>query len=359
MADEIRLSVGGKTYSGWESVEIVRSIEAVCASFSLSVADPDTGSGRRAIRIAPGARAEIHVGQDLLLSGYVDAIEARLEAKDHSVRIEGRDLAGDLVDCVPLGLPSEFYDVEILDLARELAAPFGVDVELQDGVDPGRPFEIFSLRPTETAFEALERAIRARGLLAQSTADGTIVLSRAGSERASVEIAEGKNLYAVDRLRLDHSGRFRRYVVLGQRPGSDLAYGADVAEIQAEASDPIPRATRTLAIQAEGSVDDDAAAVLAVWWANVRAARGSSLVLSVQGWRQGGDRGLVWRPGVLVPVKIPRLEILSDWLVAGVRLSRSIRSGSVASLALVLPDSYLQEPPSPDREPAFGSELEE
>lgn len=358
MAEQIQLQVGGRVYYGLESIDVVRSIEAVCASFQIQIADPGSKGGRSAVRIAPGSRAEIYLGRDLLLSGYVDAIEARLEASSHPIRIEGRDLAGDLVDCTPLGLPSEFYDVDLATLASALAEPLGLSVRV-DSDEEIRPFEIFAIRPTETAWETLERAARARGLLGRSEPDGSIVLSRAGSERATVRIVDGENLHAVDRLRLDLSGRYRRYVVLGQRPGSALSYGSDVAEIQAEAQDPIPRATRTLAIQAEGSVDDDAAAILATWWANVRAARGSSLSLSLQGWRQGGDRGPIWRPGVLVPVSIPRLSVSGDWLVAGVRLSRSIRDGSIASLSLALPDSYLAAPPEPDREPLFGSELEE
>lgn len=358
MAEQIQLQVGGRLYSGWETIEIARSIEAVCASFQLQIADPGSRAGRSAVRISPGSRADLYAGRDLLLSGYVDAIEARLEARDHSTRVEGRDLAGDLVDCTPLGLPSEFYDVELATLASALAGPFGLSVRVVSDEEI-RPFEIFAIRPTETAWEALERAARARGLLGRSEPDGTIVLSRAGSERATVRIVDGENLLGVDRIRLDQSGRYRRYVVLGQRPGSELSYGSDVAEIQAEAQDPIPRASRTLAIQADGSVDDDAAQILATWWANVRAARGSSLSLSLQGWRQGGDRGPVWRPGILVPVSIPRLSVSGDWLVAGVRLSRSIRDGSIASLSLALPDSYLVAPPEPDREPAFGSELGE
>jgi prophage tail gpP-like protein len=367
--EELTFRANDQTFDGWEGVEVVRSIEALCGAFKLDVS-AKTPRGR--FPVAEGSRCELYVGKDLYLSGYVDAIEARLSATEHAVSVAGRDLAEDLVDCSPVVTESEYYGLGLLELARRLADPFNVEVRLQQEpaalLGPleellrqgweGPPFWRFALQPGETAHDALARACQQRGFMCVSDARGVVLITRAGATRAATTIREGGQLKSA-RLGIDRSGRFSRYFAFGQRPGSDLAYGADAAQIQGDAQDPVPRSTRTLVLNVEANVDNATAQAIAVWNANVRAARSRNLAVVVNGWREQWTKGAVWAPNVLVPVEIPTLGVSGDWLVAGVRLVLSKDEGQVTELGLVPPDSYLPEPPRPELDSEFVDGVDE
>ncbi len=356
--EEVKLTVEGRAYTGWKSIVLTRSIEALCGSFRLEVVDDVRNLGKKSrFPVPEGAACQVNVGRDLYLSGFVDSIEAAFGPREHRVTVEGRDKAADFVDCSPVDLPLEFYDLSLFELAVELATPFGLGV-VSTEEDEGENFERFSLQVGESAHEALERACRLRGFLQQSNATGALFLTRAGLERSSRAIVQGEDLLVSATLRLDQSGRFHRYVARGQAPGSDTSSGAGCAEAIAEAIDPIPRKTRTLAIVPEGNVDDEGAKLRVTWEANVRAARAQQLTVKVRGWREL-EGGFLWKPNRLVSVEIPTLRVSGDWLIAGVQLARSVDGGTTSELGLVRPDAYLPEPPRPDLEVEFGADLEE
>jgi len=354
---EVVLTVGGKRFTGWESVDLYRSMEALCGSFRLRVSDRSVEQ-RGEWPIPEGASCEVSVGGVLWLSGYVDVLQVFYEPGLHSVQVEGRDLAEDLVDCVPADLPAEYFDVDVLELARRYAEPFDVEVLAQEGLDLGAPFARFGLRPGETAHEAIERACRLRGMLALSSGSGAVVLTRGGGRRASVRLVQGKNVAGAQQ-RIDRSGRYSRYYVRGQQPGSDLAWGPACNELEGIAHDPVPRPQRTLVLVAEGPVDDEVALERATWEANSRAARGSTLEVTTHSWLEGFDRGPLWEPNTFVRVDVPRARASGDWLVSAVRLSLDPRQGTVAQLSLTRPDAWVPEPPRFQDEPTFGEDLEE
>jgi prophage tail gpP-like protein len=80
------------------------------------------------------------------------------------------------------------------------------------------------------------------------------------------------------------------------------------------------------------------------------------LTVTTHGWRQGGDVGPPWVPNVLVEVDLPSLRLGGTWLVAGVRLARTIEEGTTCELALARPDAYLPQPPDPELEPDLSGE---
>jgi prophage tail gpP-like protein len=355
-APDVVLTVDGQSFAGWEEVDCARTMEALCGSFRLKVSDR-SADALGLFPVPEGAACELVVGGDVWLSGYVDAVESSFGPREHTVSVEGRDLAGDLVDCTPAGLDVEYYEVGLLELAETLCEPFGITVLVQDGLDLGDPFQVFGLRPGETSHEALERACRLRRVLLGSTAAGAVLLTQASTGRASVGLREGVNVKSAS-VRLDRSARFSRYYVRGQQPGSALAWGSDCAELEGVAVDPVPRQERTTVIVAEAAVDDVRALERAQWEATTRAARGSTLAVTVSGWRQNVTTGPLWVPNQVVQVKIPRCRADGDWLISGVRFHKSRARGQVTELTLTRPDAWIPEPPRLEDEPVFGSDLE-
>jgi len=78
-ANVVRLLVNGQEYGGWKSVRISAGIEHQARDFDLEVTDRWPGQSTIPRRIQPGDSCQVFIGQDLVLTGYVDStpIEVR------------------------------------------------------------------------------------------------------------------------------------------------------------------------------------------------------------------------------------------------------------------------------------------
>lgn len=350
---DVDLIVSGRRFSGWEKVQVAFALDAVAAAFSLEV------SSRAGFPIPAGVRAELFAGGELVADGFIDAVKIGLGPSSHTVSVEGRDKTGDLVDCSALNLPGEWYGLNLLELVRELATPYSIDVEA-DEVEIGAKFERFALQPGETAFEAIERACRLRSILPTGKG-GVLILAKPGSGgRAEVALVEGENLKEAS-CRIELAARYRTYIVRGQHPGVDEMSPEESAGIEGRAEDLAARSPRALLTVAEGLVDPDLAQKRANWEATVRAARGSTFSVAVQGWQEKLG-GLLWRPNRIVRARLPSLLFEDgELLVVGVKLSLELgeNGGETAELELARKDAYLPEVIlNPKDEPAdFGADV--
>ena len=103
-ANVVRLLVNGIEYGGWKSVHISAGIERQARDFELEVTDRWPGQAEIPRRIQPGDPCQVFVGDDLIITGYVDATPIRYDGKSVSVGVKGRSKTADLVDCCPLNL---------------------------------------------------------------------------------------------------------------------------------------------------------------------------------------------------------------------------------------------------------------
>ena len=339
---ELALKVDGRRLTAWEGFSLSRSLQAVAGAFALEASD------RAGFPVPEGARVQLEVEGEPALDGWVDAVRPRFDARERRVAIVGRDRTADLVDCSIVDTPAEFLGLTLDALAAELVRPFGIEVASTaaalSGSGLGAPFERFAIQPGETVFEALERAARFRGALLTTDGSGRLVLDVPAARRAAVELVEGRNVKSGSGA-YDRSGRFRRYLVQGQRSGSDLVF-ADGCRSDGEAFDDAIRANRSTLILAEGWTDLASAQRRAEWEATVRRARGSAVSITVQGWRQAPG-GELWSPNSVVRVRCPSLRLDRDLLISGTRLSLDPRAGSIAELELVHPEAFTPQPDLP------------
>lgn len=337
MADVV-LRVNGTEYAGWKSAKVVRGIESAAGSFELAVSDRWAGSTPWPIR--EGDTCSVVVAGEVMLTGYVDRRSVSFGADEHSVSVSGRDRAGELVDCSAVLKVWEFVRTPVLEVARRVAAPHGVNVALAAGLVPPVPDKV-SVDPGDTAFEVIERACRAANLLAVSDGRGGLVLMRPGTGRAYTALAEGVNLLTGS-AESDASGRFRKVVVRGQSGGTDTLSGQQAAAVQASAEDlNDPRQSRVLVIRPEGAVTVGVAKRRAQWETAVRAARALSVTVSVQGWTQGD--GTPWPVNALVRTVSPKLELDEEMLIVQATYTLD-SSGTRTELQLRLPGAYEPEP---------------
>lgn len=348
--DDLELIIDGVALSGWEEIEVARSLEAIAGTFTVRASDHNGWP------VEPQSACEVRMGDQIVITGHVDSIRVNLEKRSHSIEIGGRDRAGDLVDCSAANLPGQWDDIGLYDLVAQLCDPFAITVVA--AVDLGDPFTSFALQPGESIHEAIERACRLRAVLATSDGLGRVILTRAKQDGTAVDLVEGENLEAIS-LTIDDSGRYRDYIVRGQQQGTDLDSVDEAAGPEGRATDEGARGGRTLIVIAEGQVDDRKAEKRAQWEATVRAARSRPVSAVVTGWRQVPG-GPLWNPNQLVNVHAPTLRLDQRLLVVSTRMKLDQSGGTTTELGLVRPDAYLPERiPTAEDDPGGRSDLED
>jgi prophage tail gpP-like protein len=249
-----------------------------------------------------------------------------------------------MVDCSAVHSPGEWAGLKLDRIAGILANPFGITVTSQVDVGAAWPAERpFKLQPSETAFEALDRACRMRGVLPVSDGKGGLVLTKPGQTRCTTSLVQGQNVKSAG-LSNDTTDRFRTYIVRGSQPGSDDLSPDQSSAVEARATDAGASAGRNLIIIAEGSVDISTARKRAQWEATVRAARAVSVSVTVQGWRQAD--GTLWPVNGLVQVDLPWLRISGKMLITELTYTLD-ESGTQTQMTLRRKDAYTPEPEKP------------
>ncbi|MGE4406037.1 phage baseplate assembly protein [Pseudomonas sp.] len=329
---DVILTVNGQRYGGWTEVEIRRGIEQVSGTFELTVTERWAGQDQM-WPIRQGEECTLTVDGAVLISGYVDEILPFFDDQEHSVTVVGRDKTGDLVDCSAIAKTGEWKGRTLLQVARDIAAPFGIKVTAE--VPVGAPFKTAALQEGESAFEALERAARMRGVLLISDAQGDLVITRAGRERVGTALVQGQNILS-GRATFSLRDRFSTYICKGQDLGSDWSTPEQNAQPKAEAKDAGVSRYRPLLIVAEDVADAKGLKDRALWEAAVRLGRSARPAITVQGWSHEGG---LWLPNRLVPVDCPYLYLAREMLIVAVSY-RLGDQGTTAEIELCRPEAF-------------------
>lgn len=251
MSDSITLLVGGQKIEHFESYTVEADLYTADDAFSLELAQPETS-------ITKGQCCELYVNGTLELTGIIDRVSRTSEKGRSTLRVEGRDLMGLLVD----SYCEQFMDVQgktVKQLAEQLLVkvPFikrsqivyqenfigrlkgkkkTVSQPMAGFLDT--PQKISRIEPGMTIFEVLKTYSASRGLMfwlqyrdgrvefvfGQPKIGGqpscTIVMTRSGQGGNAVrgELVE------------DISKRYSKVVVLSQGQG-DEADGNDAGRI--------------------------------------------------------------------------------------------------------------------------------
>lgn len=339
--DDVALRVNGANYLGWKTVRITRSIESIAGTFELSVSERWANEGQ-AWPINEEDDCALLIGSDTVLTGYVDSREPEFsEDGEPSLSISGKDKSAALVECsADLGV-WEFTNADLFKLVKKLCAPHGIKASVQPGLTLPTVKKL-AVDVGDTGFTVIEHACRMVGVLAISSGDGEIILTRPGDDRASTDLVQGANVKSA-KGKFDASNRFSTYKLLGQHATSPDFFGEQAAHVIATATDPnVKRTARTMIVRPEGNVTADYAKRRVQWEATVRAARADFATVVVRGWRMGN--GDLWPVNALVYVRLPRLRINGDMLISQVTHTANDTQGRLTEITLRRPDAFKPEP---------------
>lgn len=338
MSDTVRLLIGGTEFGGWKAVAIQAGIERQVRDFDLTITNKWPGSTDIPRRVHPGDKCELFIGEDKILTGYVDATPISYDGKQVSVGVRGRSMTGDLVDCAAINSPGRWSSAKLERIASDLAKPYGVKVTTE--VDTGAPLT-HAIEQGETAFESIDRMLKLRQELATDDADGRLVFIKVGSAGSATTALElGKNILSCD-APLDYKEVFTEYTVKGQRPGSDDEFGADVAHETATITDNTINRRRVLVIKQGGHCDGASAKDRVAYERAHRKAVAMATTYTVQGWRQAD--GSLWLHNMLVRVRDEVVGFDDEFVIAEITYKLS-DAGMVTVLRVGPKDGYVNKP---------------
>ncbi|ELO1980014.1 phage baseplate assembly protein [Escherichia coli] len=340
MSNTVTLRTDGRLFTGWTSVSVTRSIESVAGYFELGVNVPP---GTDLSGLAPGKAFTLEIDGQIVCTGYIDSRRRQMTADSMKIIIAGRDKTADLIDCAAVYSGGQWKKRTLEQIARDLCAPYGVTVrwELSDK-ESSAAFPGFTLDHSETVYEALVRASRARGVLMTSNAAGELVFSLAAST-ATDELVLGENLLTLD-FEEDFRDRFSEYTVKGYA----RANGAEGDDIDAKsivsrkgtATDSDVTRYRPMIIIADSKITAKDAQARALREQRRRLAKSITFEAEIDGWTR--KDGQLWMPNLLVTIDASKYAIkTTELLVSKVTLILNDQDGLKTRLSLAPREGFL------------------
>jgi prophage tail gpP-like protein len=331
--------VNDKVYEGWLAFSIIRSMDAPSGSFDLAISDSWPGGGQP-WPLKEGDECQLNLGSEPLLNGYIDSVKYELSGASRSLAVSGRDKACDLVDCSYIEKPDQWRKGKVSEIAMALAKPFGVTVTI---AVPDSEVSNFKIEPGETAYDALARLLKLKGLYAWPDGSGGLTIGSSEFKNLGIVLSE-KSCISISATR-DATERFSEYLVKGQQPsakaGKDPATAKKASQTVDESKDPDVKRYRPLLVISEGAGAE--ATERALWEAAVRAGKALEVEVVVQGYRP--QKGApIWALGTLVGIEAPGIGLTGELLISGVKFDLQEGSGHTTTLTLARPDAYLPEP---------------
>jgi prophage tail gpP-like protein len=339
MSNSAILRVGGQRLSGWLSVEVQGSLEALSAEVTLGVVLESTATLPPVVR---GQELIFELGGQRAISGYVRAVKSRISGDDLSVTVTGRDYTADLVDCSAIHKSGAWTNTSLERIARDLCSPFKIDVvwSVSDAT-ASQPFATFKLDHSETVFEALSRAARMRGIIMTRDTFGRVVFTEPGAGGTADALVLGDNLLECEYVD-DDSDRFSVYQVLGDSAGGDLLGSSmtleQVSTVATFVDAGVPRwrpkqlwsSTSTGKVKARNRAQAEQAKGL---------SQGQRVTAKVRGWQQ--TTGRLWEANQMAEITAKPLGLdTRAMLIVSFRLGLDDDGGEVATLTLAPKAGY-------------------
>lgn len=338
--NNVELKVDGKIFSGWTSVTVNRSIETMAGYFDLGV---NVQTSTDLSSLAPGKPFTLSIDGQTVITGYTDGRRRQMGADSMKITIAGRDKTADLIDCAAIYKGGQWKKRTLEQITRDLCQPYGVAVrwELTDA-ESAAPFSSFTLDHSETVYEALGRAARARGVLITSNAAGDLVFTRA-DESHSDRLVLGENLLSVD-FDEDYRDRFSEYTVKGHGRSNgkvgDTVDARTIASQKGTATDSAITRYRPMIILADSKIDAQSATARALREQRRRLAKSVTFEAQLDGWTR--SNGQIWMPNILAEIDASKFAIQTGpLLVSKVVLTLDDREGVKTTLTLAPRDGFL------------------
>lgn len=366
---EVRLIIDNVPCFNFKSIQISRSIENFCGTFSFTA----TAADQQAFPIRRGAYAVVTINGEPVVTGWVETISPSISATDHMVNIGGRDVTCDLVDSTLAADSVELTTpVTLVSIIQQVLDALGLELEIVNNVPSLEPYgadDLVACEAGQGAFDFIEQHARKKQVLITTDGRGRIVIARAETTQAAFRltnmIGNSSNNVLDSSAVYDDSQRFNRYIVQsqGNMVGAN-SFGEsdfdDIVNVTSQAAiDNQVRRGRVLHLVAENSALSGTAFDRATWEASVRKARSMTYSANVDGITDYDDMPHAFNR--LIMVEDFACDISARMLIKSVAFSIS-DGGADTSFELATEGSYtleLEQPAPRKRTNKIGDEFNE
>jgi prophage tail gpP-like protein len=347
---DVAIWVRQQKISGWQSVQITRSIETCPNHFSLSMTEVYPTDPTR-ILVQPGEPCQIYIGNDLVINGYVDRVTIHIGPAEHTVEVSGRGRCQDLVDCsADLLKPNSKVQggtitaTDVVDLAKQLCDDFGIDV-ICNATDRGPPIRSLTVGLGETPFQVIEKVARYAGFLIYEDEHANLMLDRVGTRPMASGFAQGVNVEAAA-VTFSTDQRFTDYTIVYStidqvQEGADQNVWNRRADTVDASLAKLGRKRPWIIASTQNDLRPEYAQRMVNWEAVRRYGRSQAVQLSCDSWRDSQRR--LWQPNWLAPLDLPALKLKNPWIIATVTFRKDV-AGTHADLLLMPPAAFAVQP---------------
>jgi prophage tail gpP-like protein len=359
-ASAVTVIAGGTAYTGWSEVSVSRGLDRCASHVEVTVTERLLGQPA-IVPLAPYTPIVVKYGTETVLSGFVDQYNAEFDADGHGARIVGRSKTGQLIDCMPDIKAGQFLGYSLAAIAKSLGAIFNVSVIVQTTLADA-PVADATMERCETAFRFLDRLCAVAGVLPCDDETGALVLTTAGTARASGTLVQGKTIMR-GRFMANGERRFSQYIVKGQRgiaaaagasgfvtkgtsgfaPGPDGSVtigqsqatphvGVVLTQQRAVALDAKVPLYRPHVTMAESQLDQAQIQLRANWQRSYAYGHSLKAVITVVGWVQ--PDGTLWQINNLVTVTSSFLGLDEDVLILALDFRFSLDDGHTTDITV-------------------------
>lgn len=342
MNSTVYLQIGGLTYSGWQDVQVEKSMSALCGAFQVRMVDTgEIDAGRWPLTM--GEECNLYIDSILMLSGFTEDINIEYDGANHAIMVAGRDKLGDLVDCHrAFDQKREWVGQTVLRIIKSLLTPFGFEVVVDSSVaaSAAKVEDLFGFNDGDTVFETIRRLCHKHQIMPITYGDGKLVLTRTASQKSTDALQSGVNVLRGG-LRRSNRERFSHYYLKGVSIGFDEKTVDDFTHPKGEARDQLIKRYRPFAIIEDTNTSFGECTTRAKAEAAYRA--GSSVVyeFEVPGWLQSD--GSVWQLNRLTTVRDTVLGLDGDELLIDQLRFVQGDQGQVTTIQLCTPEKYKAE----------------
>ena len=323
MIEKLTVKVGEKILTGGMEFSFSRSIENLCGCFEI------TCHGET---FKEGERVSVSYAGKLMMTAYLEVLQPSFSDVGTSLKIAGRDISCDLVDCSYEGSSHEFKGSQsLVDITAKLSKPYGIPVISRLSREPRA--SDFTVEPGEGVFECIERAFQNHGVIFQTSPKGELVIDEPRPNKLECSLIEGVNIKS-GTANIDSSSKFSCYTVKGQSKNGENLYGA--------AKDLSVARYRPKVLIVNEETTKNFLEKRAAWENGIKASRSKTIELELYGWES--NEGNLWQVGMLVNVYSKRLMLENElMMVAALTLSYG-EGGTISKLSLVRPDAFVPMP---------------
>lgn len=328
--DKVSVLIGGRMHNDWTNYDVDSDLLTPADAWKVELANP---SGKLPPEVVAGAPIEIRLGNDVILSGRLGAIDED-ESKDRSnLMLNGRDNAAILVDCAaPVFVAKQ---VTLQQVVANVVNPLGI-TKIRVDADTTYTSEKINVEPGDTAWHVLANVAEANGLWPWFEPDGTLVIG--GPNYTTPPVAtlvmrldgQGNNMKSLRRVR-SMEERYSQVTVLGQAHGTAFQDGRHA--IKATATDAAVKYYRPH-IVVDHECDSPAMAMSRARKLLMDSRlRSMTLTAHVRGHRTSD--GVLWKPGQRIHVISEKHGIDAIFFLMGRRFMKG-RGGMGTNTILTL-----------------------